>query len=469
MTKRDGIELAEQLEQLSNIVDSTGKVNFVIKTQWNELINIVRKLCSSNLFDALLITKEERILGDIIECIGELIYYIDYEHGFLSMKNGNHLVWKEKFDENEPQMMRFDLIFDNNGEERENQTIKECASRLLHQKGMTVTLQPEKEENINKTDMKKNIEIKDGNNSKADACNKKDNNSVDMFTEMIRDKRTPVAVLHDVKDRLKELREELNPFKDSYLYKNLNDTINRLFDLYDEEYPDIEETEIDGREIKKETYDKELENLKITAEADWIANKLFGKEKGEYPYSYKDERKVVKNAINEVKKNYEKTKDDDKPQEALKDENRVDKQTSDKTIETGGYKYAPVNIAKNNRFIVDLLFDNLNLCCLVKVFNVDFREKKIYVELTEDEDNPVYEVLGDKWLKGQVHNENITCSRLSSKGDVTATQRFENCRVEYIGSTQNDYDDIANPKRIFLTYSFDDVTTVVPDTNCWVD
>ncbi len=328
--------------------------------------------------------------------------------------------------------------------------------------------------------MKKKIEIKENKPTNNASFKKYDVPIDNMFLEMLKDKRTPTAVLRDVKERLREMKDELGPFSDNDLFKSLKDMVDKIFEQYDKELPDLEKVEKPDFSKAQSllTDQKELDKIaEIDEVKSQIEKHMDGCLRPDELEAVEKRRKMKKaeDKIKELKEMQAKESVDNnwfenhraqcekEIEECHKEMDDIQEEcVNNKDVEDD---FLPKNVAHNNRFIVSLPFDKIDLCYMVKVFDVDFMERKIYVELLEDEDNPVYEILADRWFKNQMPNTDIKFSRLNRFGDTTISQTFKDCVLECVDSTPSDYDDCKNAKKIFLTYSFDGFLTEVSDSH----
>lgn len=501
MSKQERVKLTDEqvdtLGQLNGVEYNSGVNYFLIRkcrgagttTMMAEYIANSLDICSN--FDALLISEDKTTFDYIADAVRTSIFSIDFGRGVLYMANGNILVWKKKLYMNLFDTMSFNLIYDDNEDVEENQTLLRYAMGILNKNGKLVMAEPEdvktemKSENgkeIKLINMKKKIEIEESKPTNNASFKKYDAPIDDMFLEMIKDKRTPTAVLRDVKERLRKMKDKYGLYPENDLFKSLNDVVNKIFEKYDKELPDLEE-------VKKPDFSKAQFLLANQKELDKIAEKEEVKteiEKHMEGCLRPDELETVekrrktkkaKDKIKELKEMQAKESVDNNwfenhraqcekdIEECHKEMNDIqEEQVNDDENTLKDYMYHSESIAHNNRFIVSLPFDKIDLCYMVKVFNADFVERKIYIELVEDEDNPVYEVLVDRWFNTQIPMINIKFSRVNRFGTITVTQTFEDCVLEYVYSTPSNYDDDTT-KKIFLTYSFDGFLTEVPNSH----
>lgn len=488
-------EQIEALEQLNGVEYNSGVNYFLIRkcrgagatTMMAEYISNCLDMCCN--FDVFLISEDKTTFDYITDAVITPIIGIDFDRGVLHMANGNNLVWKKKWHMSFLDGMSFNLIYDDNENVEENQTLLRFALGILNKNGKLILAEPEdaktemKSENgkeLKLINMKKKIEIKENKTTNNASFKKYDVPVDDMLLEMLKDQRTPTAVLRDVKERLKEMKDKLGLFSENNLFKSLNDMVNKIFEKYDKELPDLEE-------VKKPDFSKAQSLLTDQKELDKIAeidevraeiekhmdgclrpDELEAVEKRRKMKKAEDKIKELKEmqAKESVDNNWfenhraqceKEIEDCHKEMDDIQEEHANDQENKLKDYDYSG------NIAHNNRFMVSLPFDKIDLCYMVKVFDVDFAERKIYIELIEDEDHPVYEVLADRWFNNQIPNINIKFSRVNRLGNITTTQIFQDCALECVDSTPSNYDD-DSAKRIFLTYSFDDFLTVVSDS-----
>lgn len=490
-------EQIDAIDQLNGVEYNSGVNYFLIRKcrgagttiMMAEYISNCLDMCCN--FDVFLISEDKKMFDYITDAVRTPIIGIDFDRGVLHMANGNNLVWKKKWYMSFLDGMSFNLIYDDNEDLEENQTLLRFGLGILNKNGKLVMAEPEDAKTEMKTEngkeiklinMKKKIEIKENKTTNKASFKKYDVPIDDMFLEMIKDQRTPTAVLRDVKERLREMKDKYGWYSENDMFKSLNDMVNKIFEKYDKELPDLEKVEKPDFSKAQSllTDQKELDKI---AEIDEVKAEI---EKHMDGCLRPDELEAVENR-RKMKKAEDKIKELKEMQAKESVDNnwfenhraQCEKEIEDCHKEMDDIKEEQVNddentlkdyvnysgsIARNNRFIVSLPFDKIDLCYMVKVFDVDFAEGKIYVELVEDEDNPVYEILADRWFKLQIPKINIKFSRVNRFGYITTTQIFQNCALECFDSTPSNYDDDTT-KKIFLTYSFDDFLTEVSDSH----